>query len=97
MAEYRRASWCSLLTNRIDRLAPIDNDGHHLLADWKCISSDDFQSFFLSIYQQGTVERLMSHLLEDSSGDPSYVEDFLLTHRIFIDSPLIVCSQLLEW
>ena len=46
---------------------------------------------------QGTVERLMSHLLEDSSGDPSYVEDFLLTHRIFIDSPLIVCSQLLEW
>ncbi len=39
----------------------------------------------------------MSHLLEDSSGDPSYVEDFLLTHRIFIDSPLIVCSQLLEW
>lgn len=47
--------------------------------------------------KQGTVERLMSHLLEDSSGDPSYVEDFLLTHRIFIDSPLIVCSQLLEW
>uniref|UniRef100_A0A0P6DK24 Rap guanine nucleotide exchange factor n=1 Tax=Daphnia magna TaxID=35525 RepID=A0A0P6DK24_9CRUS len=45
---------------------------------------------------KGTVERLMSHLLEDSSGDPSYVEDFLLTHRIFIDSPLIVCSQLLE-
>jgi len=40
----------------------------------------------------------MSHLLEDSSsGDPTYVEDFLLTHRIFIDSPLIVCSQLLEW
>lgn len=39
----------------------------------------------------------MSHLLEDSSGDPSYVEDFLLTHRIFIDSPLIVCNQLLEW
>ncbi|EFX70422.1 hypothetical protein DAPPUDRAFT_328339 [Daphnia pulex] len=46
---------------------------------------------------KGTVERLMSHLLEDSSGDPSYVEDFLLTHRIFIESPLIVCSQLLEW
>ena len=46
---------------------------------------------------QGTVERLMSHLLEDSSGDPTYVEDFLLTHRIFIDTPLIVCSKLLEW
>ena len=39
----------------------------------------------------------MSHLLEDSSGDPTYVEDFLLTHRIFIDTPLIVCSKLLEW
>lgn len=50
-----------------------------------------------SSFKQGTVERLMSHLLEDSSGDPSYVEDFLLTHRIFIESPLIVCSQLLEW
>ncbi|XP_076766501.1 rap guanine nucleotide exchange factor 2 isoform X2 [Xylocopa sonorina] len=47
---------------------------------------------------RGTPERLMLQLIEENSiTDPTYIEDFLLTHRTFIESPLLVASQLLEW
>ncbi|XP_034934295.1 rap guanine nucleotide exchange factor 2-like isoform X2 [Chelonus insularis] len=47
---------------------------------------------------RGTPERLMLQLIEENSiTDPTYVEDFLLTHRTFIDNPLLVADQLLEW
>lgn len=34
---------------------------------------------------------------ENSQTDPTYVEDFLLTHRTFIPGPLHVAEQLLDW
>lgn len=47
---------------------------------------------------QGTPERLMSHLVEEHSAvDPTYVEDFLLTYRTFLKSPLEVAEKLLSW
>lgn len=47
---------------------------------------------------RATPERLMLQLIEENSlTDPTYVEDFLLTHRTFISSPLHVANQLLEW
>lgn len=47
---------------------------------------------------RGTSERLMRQLIEENSiTDPYYVEDFLLTHRTFVDNPLHVATQLLEW
>ncbi|XP_063910805.1 rap guanine nucleotide exchange factor 6 isoform X7 [Zophobas morio] len=47
---------------------------------------------------RATPERLMLQLVEENSlTDPTYVEDFLLTHRTFISSPLHVANQLLEW
>ncbi|KAK6645111.1 hypothetical protein RUM43_001387 [Polyplax serrata] len=46
---------------------------------------------------RGTPERLMLQLIEENSIDPTYVEDFLLTHRTFIDSSIDVAQQLLEW
>lgn len=39
----------------------------------------------------------MLQLIEENSIDPTYVEDFLLTHRTFIDSSIDVAQQLLEW
>lgn len=40
----------------------------------------------------------MAQLIEENSMiDPSYVEDFLLTHRTFIPNPNDVASKLLEW
>ncbi|XP_053319287.1 rap guanine nucleotide exchange factor 6 isoform X3 [Spea bombifrons] len=47
---------------------------------------------------QGTPERLIMHLIEEHSiVDPTYVEDFLLTYRTFLSSPLEIGSKLLEW
>ncbi|XP_063786098.1 rap guanine nucleotide exchange factor 6-like [Pseudophryne corroboree] len=47
---------------------------------------------------QGTPERLISHLIEEHSiVDPTYIEDFLLTYRTFLPSPLEVGDKLLEW
>ncbi|XP_076368750.1 rap guanine nucleotide exchange factor 2-like isoform X3 [Tachypleus tridentatus] len=46
---------------------------------------------------RGTPERLMAQLVEENSLDPSYVEDFLLTQRTFISSPLTVGNNLLKW
>jgi Rap guanine nucleotide exchange factor 2 len=48
---------------------------------------------------RGTAKRLMAQLMEDNSNvvDPTYVEDFLLTYRTFLDSPVEIMKQLLEW
>ena len=47
---------------------------------------------------QGTSDRLMQQLIEENSVvDPTYVEDFLLTHRTFINSSVQVAKQLLDW
>lgn len=38
------------------------------------------------------------HLIEEHSiVDPTYIEDFLLTYRTFLESPLDVGVKLLEW
>lgn len=48
--------------------------------------------------EQGTAERLTMHLVEEHSVvDPTYIEDFLLTYRTFLSSPMVVGKKLLEW
>uniref|UniRef100_A0A6Q2WUH2 Rap guanine nucleotide exchange factor (GEF) 6 n=1 Tax=Esox lucius TaxID=8010 RepID=A0A6Q2WUH2_ESOLU len=47
---------------------------------------------------KGTPERLIMHLVEEPSVvDPTYIEDFLLTYRTFLTSPMEVGKKLLEW
>merc|ERR1719220_1230250 len=47
---------------------------------------------------RGIPDRLMGQLVEDNSSiDPTYIEDFLLTHRTFVDKSVVVADQLLEW
>ncbi|SPP86150.1 rap guanine nucleotide exchange factor 2 isoform X1 [Drosophila guanche] len=47
---------------------------------------------------RGTPERLLQQLVEENSmTDPTYVEDFLLTHRIFIHNQQEVTAKLLHW
>lgn len=47
---------------------------------------------------RGTSERLISQLIEENSiSDPTYIEDFLLTHRTFNNNPLTLVSKLLDW
>ncbi|XP_026555852.1 rap guanine nucleotide exchange factor 2 [Pseudonaja textilis] len=48
--------------------------------------------------ERGTPERLTMHLVEEHSVvDPTYIEDFLLTYRTFLSSPMEVGKKLLEW
>ncbi|XP_026682359.1 rap guanine nucleotide exchange factor 2-like [Diaphorina citri] len=48
--------------------------------------------------RSGTPDRLMLQLIEENSViDPTYVEDFLLTHRTFIGTSIEVADQLLQW
>ncbi|XP_029797717.1 rap guanine nucleotide exchange factor 6 isoform X1 [Suricata suricatta] len=47
---------------------------------------------------KATPERLIMHLIEEHSiVDPTYIEDFLLTYRTFLENPLDVGIKLLEW
>uniref|UniRef100_M4A1C4 Rap guanine nucleotide exchange factor 6 n=1 Tax=Xiphophorus maculatus TaxID=8083 RepID=M4A1C4_XIPMA len=47
---------------------------------------------------KGTPERLIMHLVEEPSVvDPTYIEDFLLTYRTFLSSPMDVGRKLLDW
>ncbi|XP_069487457.1 rap guanine nucleotide exchange factor 2 isoform X12 [Ambystoma mexicanum] len=47
---------------------------------------------------KGTSERLTMHLVEEHSVvDPTFIEDFLLTYRTFLTSPMDVGKKLLEW
>ncbi|KAJ8408764.1 hypothetical protein AAFF_G00245820 [Aldrovandia affinis] len=47
---------------------------------------------------KGTPERLIMHLVEEHSVvDPTYIEDFLMTYRTFLASPMEVGKKLLEW
>lgn len=47
---------------------------------------------------RGTPERLLLQLIEENSmTDPTYVEDFLLTHRTFTESAPAVAQRLLNW
>ncbi|KAI1902931.1 hypothetical protein AGOR_G00021380 [Albula goreensis] len=47
---------------------------------------------------KGTPERLIMHLVEEHSVvDPTYIEDFLMTYRTFLSSPMEVGKKLLEW
>ncbi|XP_066987229.1 uncharacterized protein PDZ-GEF isoform X4 [Macrobrachium rosenbergii] len=51
-----------------------------------------------NIVIKGTSEKLMCQLVEvENNVDPTYVEDFLLTHRTFVDKPLTVANKLLHW
>lgn len=53
---------------------------------------------FLYCMFQGTPERLIMHLVEEPSVvDPTYIEDFLLTYRTFLSSPMKVGNKLTEW
>ncbi|XP_072165122.1 rap guanine nucleotide exchange factor 2-like [Diadema setosum] len=47
---------------------------------------------------KATAERLVAHLIANHSPvDPTYVEDFLMTYRTYMDSPHNICNCLLHW
>ncbi|CAB1337389.1 unnamed protein product [Coregonus sp. 'balchen'] len=48
-------------------------------------------------YMKGVMKTKMDDCQEHSVVDPTYIEDFLLTYRTFLSSPMVVGNKLLEW
>lgn len=46
---------------------------------------------------KGTPDKLIEQLKCDSDGVDTYVEDFLLTYRAFVESTRDITSRLLAW
>ena len=47
---------------------------------------------------RGAPDKLMDQLMvENSTTDPTYIEDFLLTYRTFLNAPVVIADQLLDW
>ncbi|KAK6751663.1 hypothetical protein RB195_003215 [Necator americanus] len=48
---------------------------------------------------KGKPDKLIQHLVDDrdSNVDPHYVDDFLLTYRVFIHNPVIIFEKLMMW
>lgn len=52
------------------------------------------------IVLKGTLEKLVERLVCDdyySIVDPTYIQDFLLTYRVFIENPVYISNKLFEW
>lgn len=54
------------------------------------------------IVLRATPDKLVERLIWDDSSagsilDPTYIQDFLLTYRVFIDSPVYVSNRLYDW
>lgn len=48
---------------------------------------------------KGKPDKLIAHLVDerDSSIDPHYIDDFLLTYRVFIHNPCTIFEKLMYW
>ena len=80
----------------------VDEDGNVVLVTEHRAPSDDLESQPHRrgghVVIRGTADKLMAQLMEDNSNvDPTFVEDFLLTYRTFLDSPVRIMEQLLTW
>lgn len=52
------------------------------------------------IVLRATPDKLVERLVWDDVGsilDPTYIQDFLLTYRVFIDSPVYISKRLFDW
>uniref|UniRef100_A0A182K4V5 Camp-regulated guanine nucleotide exchange factor n=1 Tax=Anopheles christyi TaxID=43041 RepID=A0A182K4V5_9DIPT len=81
-----------------DNIRKIEEEGQVVMVTELRNSTGENGSRKGYVVIRGTVERLMHQLVEDTTlTDPNYVEDFLLTCRTFINSPIDISKQLLKW
>uniref|UniRef100_A0A670Y5E7 Rap guanine nucleotide exchange factor 2 n=1 Tax=Pseudonaja textilis TaxID=8673 RepID=A0A670Y5E7_PSETE len=80
------------------RLNALFHSVLNLIKQIRCKEKHIHLLMFEYLLLQGTPERLTMHLVEEHSVvDPTYIEDFLLTYRTFLSSPMEVGKKLLEW
>ncbi|XP_046742541.1 rap guanine nucleotide exchange factor 6-like isoform X7 [Diprion similis] len=89
--------YCKIQSQGVENTKRHEENGRVILVT-ELRSASDGTGRKSHVVIRGTPERLMLQLIkETSTTDPTYVDDFLLTHRTFIDNPLLVANQLLEW
>lgn len=61
--------------------------------------NDDEEHIPREIVMKATTEKLLDLLVDENQlmDDPNYVQDFLLTYRIFIDDPTQITDKLLQY
>lgn len=53
---------------------------------------------FVRSASQGTSDKLLEHLVEDHTfADQMYIEDFLLSSRVFLKQPERILEKCIEW
>ncbi|XP_047738846.1 rap guanine nucleotide exchange factor 2 [Hyalella azteca] len=92
----RQSDYYSILHQGEENTQKVEEDGKLVLVmEQRHIEAMNRKG---NIVIKGTPERLMLQLIEvENCIDPTYVEDFLLTHRTFLKSPLVVAEKLLQW
>lgn len=94
-ADYHR-----ILNNGEETCRLVTKNGCAVLALENRIA-DASQNRYEEVAIKGTPEMLISHLIEgehsqESSADPTYTEDFLLTYRMFLPNPTLIAEKLLH-
>ncbi|CAF3738614.1 unnamed protein product [Rotaria socialis] len=61
--------------------------------------NEDEQNIPREIVIKATTEKLLDLLVDELqlTNDPNYAQDFLLTHRTFVDNPTVITNKLLDY
>ena len=91
-----KADYYKILSEGEDALVKEEEEG--VLVKVSEVRRVEDGSKHAKVLLRATPVKLVDQLVEDtSSADPNYIEDFLLCHRIFLDTSLEVVTQLLGW
>lgn len=69
-----------------------------LITEHRCINESTEKTS--EIVLKGSVDKLVERLVYDDSYsiiDPTYIQDFLLTYRVFCENPMFISNKLIEW
>ena len=91
-----KADYYKILSEGEDALVKEEEEG--VLVKVSEVRRVEDGSKHAKVLLRATPVKLIDQLVEDTnSADPNYIEDFLLCHRIFLDTSLEVVTQLLGW
>lgn len=90
--------FCDIISRNIDSIIPEfeDNGKIDLVYEERQLTSDSSKTG--KIVVKGTAEKLINTLMTNQhKNDPMYIENFLLTYRVFIKSPKILAERFCQY
>ncbi|PAV79963.1 hypothetical protein WR25_15592 isoform C [Diploscapter pachys] len=94
LVEHR--DFCSIMSQVDEHIVREEDDSKNTILEKEKRTVGN-QSGLILI--KGKPDRLIQHLVDerDHSVDPNYVDDFLLTYRVFIHDPTVIFEKLMLW